>query len=158
MCWRKNCKNNTLAVRAEKFSSLILREPYPFSIYLDKDSFVEKELQPFFSDIIFNLKLNNKPSILYILFEHKSQPEKVKQVFDEKNLKRGGDFVKSTAEILMEQGFENWIEQGIEKGVEQNQKMIITSMSGEGLSVEQIHKLTKIPLQKSIEILDDHKN
>jgi len=50
--------------------------------------------------------------------------------------------VKSTADILMKQG------------IEQNQKTIITSMSGEGLSIEQIHKLTKIPALKITEILN----
>lgn len=42
------------------------------SIRHEKDSFVEKDLKQFFSDILFSLKINNKNGFMYFLFEHKS--------------------------------------------------------------------------------------
>lgn len=42
------------------------------SLSLSKDSFVEKELEEVFSDILFEVKLNDKKSYFYLLFEHKS--------------------------------------------------------------------------------------
>ncbi|KJS49061.1 MAG: transposase [Peptococcaceae bacterium BRH_c23] len=44
------------------------------SISLQKDSFIEKELEETFSDLLFQTKINHKDGYLYLLFEHKSYP------------------------------------------------------------------------------------
>ena len=36
-----------------------------------KDSFIDKELQNSFSDMIYKVDINNNPGYLYLLFEHK---------------------------------------------------------------------------------------
>ncbi|WP_052326461.1 Rpn family recombination-promoting nuclease/putative transposase [Halobacteroides halobius] len=41
-------------------------------IELEKDSFIEKELEEVFSDILYKVSLNNKDAYIYLLFEHKS--------------------------------------------------------------------------------------
>lgn len=38
----------------------------------DKDSFIEKELQEYFSDLLLHVTFKGKESCLYLLFEHKS--------------------------------------------------------------------------------------
>ena len=46
------------------------------SIYLKKDSFVDKELATCFSDLLYQTSLTNGTnSYVYVLFEHKSYPE-----------------------------------------------------------------------------------
>ena len=42
-----------------------------------KDSFIDKELQNSFSDMIYKVEINNNPGYLYLLFEHKSYPDKL---------------------------------------------------------------------------------
>ncbi|EHQ90635.1 Rpn family recombination-promoting nuclease/putative transposase [Desulfosporosinus youngiae] len=44
------------------------------TVTLHKDSFIEKELEETFSDLLFQTKINHKDSYLYLLFEHKSYP------------------------------------------------------------------------------------
>lgn len=39
-----------------------------------KDSFINKELQESFSDLLFKVNINNREGYLYFLFEHKSYP------------------------------------------------------------------------------------
>ncbi len=41
-----------------------------------KDSFVEKELKEYFSDLLYQVKLKNEPVYIYCLFEHKSYPDR----------------------------------------------------------------------------------
>lgn len=43
---------------------------------ISKDSFVDKDLKEFFSDIIYRIKLNDHNAFIYCLFEHKSYPDK----------------------------------------------------------------------------------
>lgn len=46
------------------------------SIYLRKDSFVDKELAAYFSDLLYQASLKDgTDSYVYVLFEHKSYPE-----------------------------------------------------------------------------------
>ena len=42
------------------------------NISVDKDSFIEKELGEYFSDILYRINLLGKESYIYFLFEHKS--------------------------------------------------------------------------------------
>ena len=42
----------------------------------EKDSMIEEELTDLFSDLIYRVKINNRAAYLYLLFEHKSYPEK----------------------------------------------------------------------------------
>lgn len=44
------------------------------TIALQKDSFIEKELEETFSDLLFQTKINHKDGYVYLLFEHKSYP------------------------------------------------------------------------------------
>lgn len=42
------------------------------SLKISKDTFVDKEMARYFSDVLYEIKLNDKPAFLYLLFEHKS--------------------------------------------------------------------------------------
>lgn len=42
----------------------------------EKDSFINKELQEVFSDLLFSIKINNRTGYIYFLFEHKSYKDK----------------------------------------------------------------------------------
>ena len=42
------------------------------SLEIVKDSYVDKELRQHYSDIVYKVKIDGKPSYLYLLFEHKS--------------------------------------------------------------------------------------
>ena len=42
-----------------------------------KDSFINKELQEAFSDLLFRTKINNREGYIYFLFEHKSYFSKI---------------------------------------------------------------------------------
>ena len=41
-----------------------------------KDSFVDEELKEFFSDLLYEVKLAGRTGYIYILFEHKSFPDR----------------------------------------------------------------------------------
>jgi len=40
-----------------------------------KDSFIEKELHEYFSDILYQVEIKGQPAWIYLLFEHKSYPD-----------------------------------------------------------------------------------
>ena len=42
-----------------------------------KDSFIEKDLQDFYSDMLYKVKIGNAPGYIYFLFEHKSYPDRL---------------------------------------------------------------------------------
>lgn len=42
-----------------------------------KDSYINKELEESFSDLLFKVDINEKEGYLYFLFEHKSYEDKV---------------------------------------------------------------------------------
>jgi len=46
------------------------------SLEICKDSFVEKDLREYFSDMLYKVGLAGLPGYVYLLFEHKSYPEK----------------------------------------------------------------------------------
>ena len=46
------------------------------SIRISKDSFVESDLRAHYADILYELSLSGWPGFIYLLFEHKSNPER----------------------------------------------------------------------------------
>ena len=46
-------------------------------IEIVKDSFIEIELKEYFSDILYKIYLTGSPAYLYMLFEHKSYPDRL---------------------------------------------------------------------------------
>ncbi|MFK5954483.1 MAG: Rpn family recombination-promoting nuclease/putative transposase [Desulfobacterium sp.] len=46
------------------------------SLEISKDSFVEKELADYFSDMLYKVTLSGSPGYVYVLFEHKSYYDK----------------------------------------------------------------------------------
>jgi len=46
------------------------------SLSLVKDSFVDEELKEHFSDLLYEVQLSSRPGFIYLLFEHKSTPER----------------------------------------------------------------------------------
>lgn len=46
-------------------------------IEIVKESFIEKELKEYFSDILYKVSLLDSPAYLYMLFEHKSWPDRL---------------------------------------------------------------------------------
>ncbi|GLI51922.1 transposase [Tepidanaerobacter syntrophicus] len=46
------------------------------TIELQKDSFINKDLEESFSDLLFKVNINNTQGYIYFLFEHKSYPSK----------------------------------------------------------------------------------
>nr|WP_245809443.1 Rpn family recombination-promoting nuclease/putative transposase [Desulfamplus magnetovallimortis] len=48
----------------------------PSSLEICKDSFIEKELEDYFSDMLYKVRLSETPGYLYVLFEHKSYDDK----------------------------------------------------------------------------------
>lgn len=46
------------------------------SISPEKDSFITKDLEEYFSDLLFSVTMNGEEGYLYFLFEHKSYEEK----------------------------------------------------------------------------------
>ncbi len=47
------------------------------SLEICKDSFIEKDLQEYFSDLLYKVQMAGKPGYLYLLLEHKSWPERL---------------------------------------------------------------------------------
>ena len=45
------------------------------SLEISKDSFIEKELADFYSDILYKVEYKGRPGFVYLLFEHKSYQE-----------------------------------------------------------------------------------
>jgi predicted transposase/invertase (TIGR01784 family) len=45
------------------------------SLELCKDSFIEKNLQEFYSDMLYKVNFKTQPGFIYFLFEHKSYPD-----------------------------------------------------------------------------------
>ncbi|GAB6161192.1 Rpn family recombination-promoting nuclease/putative transposase [Desulfothermus naphthae] len=46
------------------------------SLTMVKDSFVDEELKEHFSDLLYEVQLSSRPGFIYLLFEHKSTPER----------------------------------------------------------------------------------
>lgn len=45
------------------------------TLSISKDSFIEKELHEYFSDILYKVEIKDQPAWVYLLFEHKSYPD-----------------------------------------------------------------------------------
>ena len=45
------------------------------SLELCKGSFIEKNLQEFYSDMLYKVNFQKEPAYIYFLFEHKSYPD-----------------------------------------------------------------------------------
>ena len=45
------------------------------SLSIVKDSFIEKELKEYFSDLLYSIDIKGQESFIYLLFEHKSAPD-----------------------------------------------------------------------------------
>ena len=58
----------------------ILKEVDLTTINIAKDSFVDKELEESFSDILYNVNINERDGYIYLLFEHKSYLDKMTPV------------------------------------------------------------------------------
>ncbi len=54
----------------------MLRHMKPETLEICKDSFIEKELQDYFSDMLYKVTLSGTTGYLYVLFEHKSYEDK----------------------------------------------------------------------------------
>jgi len=46
------------------------------SLTIVKDSFVDEDLKEHFSDLLYEVQLSSRPGFIYLLFEHKSIPER----------------------------------------------------------------------------------
>ncbi|GAB6160974.1 Rpn family recombination-promoting nuclease/putative transposase [Desulfothermus naphthae] len=46
------------------------------SLSLVKDSFVDEDLKEHFSDLLYEVQLSSRPGFIYLLFEHKSTPQR----------------------------------------------------------------------------------
>ncbi len=46
------------------------------SLNIVKDSFVDEDLKEHFSDLLYEVQLSSRPGLIYLLFEHKSTPER----------------------------------------------------------------------------------
>jgi predicted transposase/invertase (TIGR01784 family) len=46
------------------------------TLKIAKDSFVDKKLSQYFSDLLYEVKLQGKPALVYLLFDHKSKEDK----------------------------------------------------------------------------------
>ena len=58
----------------------ILKEIDLTDIKVAKDSFVDKELEESFSDILYNVSIDGRDGFIYVLFEHKSYYDKMTPV------------------------------------------------------------------------------
>ena len=47
------------------------------TLAITKDSFIEKELQEYFSDLLYYVEIKGQPAFIYLLFEHKSSPDRL---------------------------------------------------------------------------------
>jgi len=61
--------HNYLPADVIKFLDVDTLEP-------EKDSFIDKELEESFSDLLFGTDINGRKGYIYFLFEHKSYPDK----------------------------------------------------------------------------------
>jgi len=87
------------------------------SLVIQKDSFVEKDLQERFSEIIYRVKINGRDGYLYLLFEHKSYYYKltalqvlkyVVSLWDQKVNKEGSSTLPPVIPLVIYHGKERW--------------------------------------------------
>jgi len=87
------------------------------SLAIQKESFIEKELQEHFSDIIYRVRINHREGYLYLLFEHKSYPypltalqllKYMVQLWDQKVRKENTGIVPPVIPLVLYHGRERW--------------------------------------------------
>lgn len=76
------------------------------SIQPQKDSFISHDLQEYFSDLLFQTKIHQKPAYVYFLFEHKR----------ENTYQEGSELAMTLAEIFRNEGKEEGRAEGKEEG------------------------------------------
>ena len=47
------------------------------NIEIEKDSYITKNLQEYFTDLLYKVIIKGEESYIYVLFEHKSYPDKL---------------------------------------------------------------------------------
>ena len=87
------------------------------SLVIQKDGFIEKELQEHFSDIIYRVKINGRDGYLYLLFEHKSSLYKttalqllkyIVSFWDQKVNKEKSSTLPPVVPLVLYHGKERW--------------------------------------------------
>jgi len=68
-------KTNAVSFLKNYLPEQILKITDLDSLELCKDSFIEKDLQEFYSDMLYKVNFNAEPGFIYCLFEHKSYPD-----------------------------------------------------------------------------------
>jgi len=46
------------------------------TLHLESENFIDEQEQAHFSDVLYSVKINNKPGYLFILAEHQSSPDR----------------------------------------------------------------------------------
>lgn len=82
-----------------------------------KDSYIEKELEETFSDLLFQTKIKHKDGYVYFLFEHKSYPSKkialqllkyILKIWEQKTSDRPTDKLPVIIPLVVYHGKANW--------------------------------------------------
>lgn len=115
-----------------------------------KDTFVDKKLSKYFSDMLYHINLNNRDAFIYLLIEHKSWEElreSVTQILTE-----GGDLMATIADRWVEKGILKGREEGIlkgrEEGIEKVTRDIVKKSLKEGIPIETIMRITGLSTEK----------
>lgn len=87
------------------------------SITPQKDSYIEKELEETFSDLLFQAKINRSEGYIYFLFEHKSYPSKgislqllkyIVNIWEQKRKESKADKLPVIIPMVVYHGKEKW--------------------------------------------------
>ena len=70
-------KENAISFLQNYLPDELLRLINLDSLQIEKDSFVSDKLQESFSDLLYQVQIAGTPGYIYLLFEHKSYPEKM---------------------------------------------------------------------------------
>src|SRR5690625_3061430 len=82
-----------------------------------KDSFIQKELESFYSDLLFEVNFKERKGYLYFLFEHKSYTDQtiafqllvyMREIWDRQIEKERAESLAPILPILFYQGKESW--------------------------------------------------
>ncbi len=86
-------------------------------LIVQKDSFIEKELQETFSDLLYKTQLKGRDAYIYFLFEHKSYPLKstafqllkyMVGIWEQKHNKEQSEFLPPIIPLVIYQGRSRW--------------------------------------------------
>ena len=73
-------KNAVIEFIKFAFPENLIRKINLDTVKLTKDSFIDEKLRSSYSDLLFECEISGKKGYIYILFEHKSHPEKYTQL------------------------------------------------------------------------------